>query len=981
MTEFLFTQIDYILFCHGLGVLILGAVLIGLMRVDQRPIPWKWAIGFGFCQLVFLWMYVFSLSLENNVVYSGLTRVFISISLVCLFEFARSLTKNLIGKTLPVWSSWLLVSLSFLFLIKGVDEFRLATNYLLRFPTFVFLAFAFYHYRKKYLQKSRLLLLGNIIMLLYGVWILFSPPGEPKNSINLTTNIVATIAALFLAYEFELERLRIIGKLSSSDKKARNSGLTLFVPVIALFVIFGALLVFWMGEVRSNQLKSNFLLQTQTVTNILDTSKMIQEISSESVGGVKNENSYLRHVDVVLNSLSFSNRYFLIGLDQNRKLFYATQEKPTEYGPLNQSYEKVRDVFIKGQADLLGPYFDSEDQWLSALIPLKDVNTGNTVAVLSVERPVDVINQTVFRFRLIPIFAVSLAVIPFIIFWAARNKSQEEDLIEMRRAEKIIARQRVLLDISNSKSNSLTDFFGAVNEKTAFLIEADRFSIWLFSNDGKKLICRDLYTKKNHEHRAFEELEADSYPQFFKTLAAQRSFISDQVANDARLDEIRNKWIAPNAVKSLMSVPLRGHGRLLGIMSYERTQEVKEWNLEDREFCSSVADLVALAIETFELEKLKREKKNLEGQIIHSTKLMAVGTLSSGVAHEINNPLSIIRGYLESNQQKISEVEDLPRVWDRMIFAVERIEKVIRGLRLYSQSTDESIKECSLFDVINHSLILLKPLYSQERVSIIWEDNAGNVKVHGNPGRFQEVLVNLLSNARDALCEVEHDRRITVMGRLEGASYKLDIIDNGPGIKSEYLNRIFDPFFTTKAPGTASGLGLYVAHGTISSYGGSISVESVEGKGTVVHLEIPLAEVPPPRITPMAKEDGTGEIKRPLNILIVDDEQDVREIVSEYLERKGLLVSVARDGVEALELIQSHHYDVIVTDIKMPRMRGDKLIEEAKKIPNFNSRFIVMTGGVEWEDEKKAIEIADFQLRKPFEFKHFYNVICQVCRT
>ncbi len=981
MTQFLLSQIDYILFCHGLGVLILGAVLLGLMRVDQRPIPWKWAIGFGFCQMIFLWMYVFSLSLENNIVYSNITRGFITISLVCLFEFARLLTKNLVGKTLPGWTSWGLAVLSFLFLIKGADEFRLATNYLLRFPTFVFLSVAFYHYRRKYLQKSRLLLLGNWIMLLYGVWILFNPPGEPQNSINLSTNIVATLASLFLAYEFELERLRIIGKLAVSDKKTRKSGVSIFVPVIIFFVILGALFVFWMGEVRSNQLRTNFVLQAQSMTNFLDSSKMIQEISSASTATLTTENSYLNHVNTVFKSLSFSNRYFLIGLDANRKLFYATSDNSDKVGPLAYSYEGVRSVFIKGQAELLGPYPDSQEQWLSALIPLKEVSTGNTLAVLSVERPVDTINQAVFRFRLIPIFAVSFAVIPFIIFWAARNKSQEEDLIEMRRAEKIIARQRVLLEISNSKSNSLTDFFTIVNEKTAYLIEADRFSIWLFSNDGKKLICRDLYTKKNHEHRVFEEIEVDSYPQFFKTLGAHRSFISDQVFKDARLDEIRNKWIAPNGVKSLMSVPLRGHGRLLGIMSYERTQEVKEWSLEDREFCSSVADLVALAIETFELEKIKKEKKNLEGQIIHSTKLMAVGTLASGVAHEINNPLSIIRGYLESNQQKISEIEDLPRVWDRMIFAVERIEKVIRGLRLYSQSSDDSIKECSLFDVINHSLILLKPLYSQERVSVVWEDNAGSVKVHGNPGRLQEVLVNLLSNARDALCEVEHDRRITVMGRLDGPSYKLDIIDNGPGIKNEHLSRIFDPFFTTKAPGKGSGLGLYVAHGTISSYGGAINIESVEGKGTVVHLEIPLAETPPLRVVPMNKEDGTGELKRPLNVLIVDDEQDVREIVSEYLERKGLLVAVARDGVEALELIQNRHYDVIVTDIKMPRMRGDKLIEEAKKIPNFKSRFIVMTGGVEWEDEKKAIEIADFQLRKPFEFKHFYNVICQVCRN
>ena len=126
----------------------------------------------------------------------------------------------------------------------------------------------------------------------------------------------------------------------------------------------------------------------------------------------------------------------------------------------------------------------------------------------------------------------------------------------------------------------------------------------------------------------------------------------------------------------------------------------------------------------------------------------------------------------------------------------------------------------------------------------------------------------------------------------------------------------------------------------------------------------------------MAMIDTDDEIPgSPLDVLVVDDEPDVRDIILEYLERKGFHVDVAHDGLAALEVLKQKRYDVIVTDIKMPRMTGDQFIEEARKIPDMKSKMIVMTGGVDWQDERRATELADFQIRKPFEFKEFYLLI------
>lgn len=974
MLDFLSSQIDYILYCQALGLFLLGAILYGFSRVAYKNLKWKWVLLFIFLEVIFFVMTILGLSLDPNPTYEILTLLLIPCAYLCLLQFSRSLCLEFCKKNIPVWFFPVLALATIPFLFKGAESFYFSVNYLLRVPAFLFLALICYVTFRKGHEKRKLLLILIPSFVGFSLCLLFYPPYLPRHSTNVFTNLFSVLILILLALKFEFERSEIVG----SDLRLKREGFFRHhvIGTVVLIGFLGAFITYGIGEYKTTKLKESFLSQAKTLSQLID----LKDLGSEG-------NKSFDQLAVALQSLSYESRFFLALKDKDGKPYvsYLSKkekgafENSSELSPLLSHVFPV--LFSDGQATLVESIDEANLPRLSALIPLVAVKGESPVAVLGIDRSVEEFKQGVFRFRLISLFALSFIVGPLISVWVLRRKDQEDELQRIERTTKMFARQRILFEISNLKKVSLFDFFVSVNEKLAPILPVDRLSIWIFSSDGKNLICRDLFIKATGEHKALEEILVDLYPKHFRFLVNQRSFISTNVQKDERLSEIYEPFLKPYSVKSLMTIPLRGHGRLLGVMSYEQTQHPQGWDIEEREFCCSVADIIALAVDNYELEKLKNEKKVLEGQIIQSSKLMAVGTLASGLAHEINNPLSVIRGYLESNQEKFRKVDDLPRVWERMMQAVWRIEKVVRGLRLYSQSTDESIKECSLQDVINHSLTLLNPLLTQDHITLKWDDQVGPVRVQGNPGRLQEVLVNLFTNARDAVAEMEsHHRTISLVSRLENKRYKLDIFDTGAGIKSSILPRVFDPFFTTKAPGKGTGLGLYSAHSIITLYGGHISIESLEGKGTVVHLDLPLAkgnEV-------IDRSEVSSEIKLEdefLKILVVDDEPDVREIVSEYLERKGMHVTLAKDGQEGLEFIQNHHYDVVVTDIKMPRMRGDKLIEEAKKIPNLRSKFIVMTGGVEWDEEKRAVELADHQLRKPFEFKHFFKVIQQVSRS
>jgi CheY-like chemotaxis protein len=217
--------------------------------------------------------------------------------------------------------------------------------------------------------------------------------------------------------------------------------------------------------------------------------------------------------------------------------------------------------------------------------------------------------------------------------------------------------------------------------------------------------------------------------------------------------------------------------------------------------------------------------------------------------------------------------------------------------------------------------------------------------------------------------------RLLVRTRAQGKDVSLHVIDNGPGIFREHLERIFDPFFTTKEPGEGTGLGLSLVHSIIAEHGGEIRVESEPGQGATFILDLPANTVTTP--APATKERGAGTA-RPLRVLVVDDEESVRRAVVRYLTRRGHEVREAGEGAEALRLVDQADsaYDVILSDLRMPGVSGGAFLAELRKRSGSSARLMVMTGDAASSDAADILEAMNVPvIIKPFELAELARMI------
>ena len=323
------------------------------------------------------------------------------------------------------------------------------------------------------------------------------------------------------------------------------------------------------------------------------------------------------------------------------------------------------------------------------------------------------------------------------------------------------------------------------------------------------------------------------------------------------------------------------------------------------------------------------EERQREHQLRQTERLASLGTLVGGVAHELNNPLTGIKCFAEMLLEESSASGDERESLAIIRREADRAAKIVSDLRLVARQTYEGKSSdralVDLNDVVDHVLRLRK--YSLEtRDIVVRADIAdGLATVEGNRAEIEQVLVNLVVNAEQAMDGQSGQKMLILRTRPSSFGVCLQVVDSGPGIPPEHLGRIFDPFFTTKSPGEGTGLGLSLVHSIVTEHLGTVRADSTVGRGAVFTIELPSARglraVPRPR--PTVRHAAT-----PLRILVVDDEESIRRSLVKYLERRGHAVQVAASGAEALQHIQDpgqRPFDVILTDLRMPELGGDQL--------------------------------------------------------
>lgn len=381
-------------------------------------------------------------------------------------------------------------------------------------------------------------------------------------------------------------------------------------------------------------------------------------------------------------------------------------------------------------------------------------------------------------------------------------------------------------------------------------------------------------------------------------------------------------------------------------------------------------------------EQVRRELELDEQKQItmHQSKLASIGALAAGVGHEINNPLAVVLGQLECLRDLVAAApgisqEGLERV-GKAIAGVERIGAIAKGLRAFARTDAAEYTVFDLNQMVRQTTDLMDLLFERAGVKII-VSGFGEFPVHGSPGRIQQILMNLLSNARDALAESEV-REVRLDLAAQGERVKLSIQDTGPGISAAIGKKIFEPFFTTKASGKGTGLGLSIAHAIARDHGGEL-VLAPSARGARFELVLPLSQE---RIAAPAGPAIRPASKEKLHILVVDDEPDLRSILAEMFVRMGHEAATASHGIEALQKVQRSEkaFDLVVTDFMMPELDGPGLVIALREQLSYKGKICMITGGVDFNLGPVA-PLLDARLTKPFKRDQLLEMLAAVAAT
>lgn len=352
-------------------------------------------------------------------------------------------------------------------------------------------------------------------------------------------------------------------------------------------------------------------------------------------------------------------------------------------------------------------------------------------------------------------------------------------------------------------------------------------------------------------------------------------------------------------------------------------------------------------------------EERARARFIHrAERLATVGTLLSGVAHELNNPLNAIRNFAQLMLLDPREPDDVEAL-EIIQREADRAAKIVADLRMIARQTRDTdgVRELvDLNEVVGHVVKLRRYTLDTNNIQIVEKLAANLPGVVVSRGEIEQLLLNLLLNAEEALSVSSGDRRITVTTRRTPDGVHVQIADTGPGVRPEHLERIFEPFWTTKAPGEGTGLGLSLVHRIAADHGGEVRVRNEPGSGAVFTLLLPRAgggegegtlqeaELPPPA--------------RALRVLLVDDEAPIRSSIARYLGRRGHTVDQAADGASALEILaRAADYDVILTDLRMPGLGGEQLLEELRAAGgDLHRRVVVITGDAAHADAARVVE-------------------------
>lgn len=414
-----------------------------------------------------------------------------------------------------------------------------------------------------------------------------------------------------------------------------------------------------------------------------------------------------------------------------------------------------------------------------------------------------------------------------------------------------------------------------------------------------------------------------------------------------------------------------------------------------------VLDAAGRRLGRVEIYRDETARRVFQSKLLQTEKLASLGQMVTGVAHELSNPLTSILGYaqrLVTRGQTAERQEEAGRIYEE----AERANTILRQLLLSARETRPERRTVSLNQMVLRTLELQRFGTGARQILVEMDLDPDLPLVQGDPGQLQQVLLNLVANARQAIEESQKGGRIRVRSkRTTEGRVLLEVSDDGPGIPEAIQARIFDPFFTTKPEGLGTGLGLSIVLGIVGEHGGQVHVTSPPGGGATFRIELTAAanrltedrSVPqenPKRGLEKSHREVTHRIEIPpsaaragdaaTRVLVVEDEPIVARLIADVLEDEGMRVDVLLDGREALERAARERYDLVICDMKMPGLNGQHFYNALERSGNpLRDRFLFVTGDVVAAHTQQFLERHNLpHVAKPFRMEELTEKVRQV---
>ena len=533
-------------------------------------------------------------------------------------------------------------------------------------------------------------------------------------------------------------------------------------------------------------------------------------------------------------------------------------------------------------------------------------------------------------------FPVELAVSPVRLGEIYTFSAFARDITERKRAERCLAAQYAVTRVL-AESSTLEEAGSNMLQAICESLDWELGALWSVDMQAKALRCLDLW------HVA--SVEADE----FMEVSRQRTFLPGIGLPGRVWSSGRPAWI-PDVVKDAnfprapiaaqvglhgaFAFPIRVGDQVHGVLEFF-SHQIRE---PDRELLEMVAEIGIKVGQFVERKQAQEALDQAEAQLRQSQKMEAVGRLAGGVAHDFNNLLTVITGYSQLVLGRLGPTDPLRSPLEQVQRAGDRAAALTRQLLAFSRRQVLAPETLDLNKIVGEIGGMLRRLLGEDiEILTVLQPGLGIVKA--DPGQFEQVIMNLAVNARDAMPKggkLLLETSNVILGRNPGKEpviaepgphVVLTVKDTGCGMDAEVRSHLFEPFFTTKEEGKGTGLGLSTVYGIVKQSGGSIAVHSEPGKGTSFQIYLPRiaaeTEVAESRQVPVAPPSGYE------TVLLVEDEAMIRTMVGTVLRLHGYLVFEARDGPDALRVARDHAGPIhlLLTDVVMPGMSGREVAE------------------------------------------------------